>query len=351
MMEPMPERSRTHTLPGGGHWIDHDLDVVEIERLADLHDLPDAAVEDVLDIEQLPKREQHGDQLFVVFHALTTGPDDRLDTIEVDCFVTGDSLITMHRKAVPSIDWLWERLDEHTHLAADGPATLLGHLAELIGRRYLSIIDEFERRIDELADDALVAAPHVLSEIQMLRREESTIRTMLNPQLRVLDDLISRTVELVDDPARRQLVDAYDAHAKVVSSLGTARQLMTDTLDTYRGAVAERQGRAANLLTVYAAIVLPMTLIAGWYGMNTQNLPASDRPWGWIVVTAVMVAVGVVSWLWFARIGLVGRPRLAAPVGRSLAAAARAPMRPVTMLRQARTTGSRGTGRSNIGRS
>ncbi len=335
----MPERSRRQVLPGGGLWIDHDLDEVEVEHIAEAHDLPDAAVEDVLDIEQLPKRETFGDQLFVVLHALTTDDEDRLDTIELDCFVVGDTLITMHARPVPSIDWLWDRLADHAHLAADGPATLLGHLAELIGRRYLTIIDEFERRIDQLADDALVASPTVLAEIQMLRREESTIRTMLNPQLRVLDDLVSRTVELVDEPARRQLVDAYDAHAKVVSSLGTARQLMTDTLDTYRGAVAERQGRAANLLTVYAAIVLPMTLIAGWYGMNTRDLPASEEPWGWIVVTAVMVAVGVVSWLWFARIGLVGRPRLAAPVGRGLASAARAPMRPVTALRRSRHRG------------
>lgn len=332
----MPERSRRQPLPGGGHWIDHDLDEVEIDRIAEAHGLPDAAIEDVLDIEQLPKRELFNDRLFVVLHALTTDQGDRLDTIEVDCFVAGDTLITMHRRPVPSVDWLWSRLDAHPHLAADGPAALLGHLAELIGRRYLTIIDEFERRIDTLADDALVAAPHVLGEIQVLRREESTIRTMLNPQLRVLDDLVSRTVELVDEPARRQFVDAYDAHAKVVSSLVTARQLMTDTLDTYRGAVAERQGRAANLLTVYAAIVLPMTLIAGWYGMNTQNLPASDRPWGWVAVTVVMLLVGFVSWLYFAKIGLVGRPRIAAPVGRSLATAAKAPLKPVTMLRESR---------------
>jgi ammonia channel protein AmtB len=77
-----------------------------------------------------------------------------------------------------------------------------------------------------------------------------------------------------------------------------------------------------------------MTLIAGWYGMNTANLPAANRPWGWVVVTAVMAVVGLVSWLYFARLGLVGQPRLIKPIGKGLAAAARAPMKPVTMLRR-----------------
>ncbi len=286
-----------------------------------------------MDVEQLPKFDQTDDHLFVVLHSLSLD-GDRLDTAELDCFVSHDLLLTLHREPVLGVDWLWQKVAKNPHLSLGGPSEVFGHLCEAIGRRFLAVADELERQVDGLGDDALAAAPHLLAEVQLLRREEATIRKMLTPQMRMLNQLSKLASDQLNDRARRQLVDAYDVHSQVLASLATSRQLLGDMLDTYRGAVAERQGRAANLLTVYAAIVLPMTLIAGWYGMNTSNLPAAEREWGWIVVTAVMALVGFISWLWFARLGIAGQPRLIKPIGKGLAAAARAPMRPVTMLRR-----------------
>lgn len=329
------ERTRSQQLPGGERvWVDRIIDDDELlVDLATTYDLAPAAIEDVLDVEQLPKFETSGTHLFVVLHSLTHD-GDRVDTAEVDCFIDDDFLLTLRREEIVGLEWLWNEVGRNEHLADGGPAEVFGHLCEAIGRRYLAVADELERRVDALGDAALIAGAHVLGEIQLLRREEATVRTMLTPQLRMLDQLSRLSSSHLNDHAHRQLVDAYDAHNQVAASLAMSRQLLSDTLDTYRGAVAEGQGRATNLLTVYAAIVLPMTLIAGWYGMNTANLPAATRPWGWMVVTAVMALVGVVSWLYFARLGLVGRPRLTKPIGKGLAAAARAPMIPVTMLRR-----------------
>lgn len=332
-MSSTPQTSRSQSLAGDGpQWIDS---VVSGQSLADLaadHGLAPAAVEDVLDVEHLPKFEQTNDHLFVILHSLSLD-GERLDTIEVDCFVSDDLLLTLHRDPVPGVDWLWDSVTKNAHLSAGGPAEVFGHLCEAIGRRFLSVADELERQVDDLSDDALAAAPNLLADVQLLRREEATVRKVLTPQFRLLSQLSRLPSEQLNDRAKRQLVDAFDVHSQVLASLATSRQLLSDMLDSYRGAVAERQGRSANLLTVYAAIVLPMTLIVGWYGMNTANLPAADRSWGWIVVTVLMVVVGVVSWLWFARLGIAGQPRLMEPTGKGLASAARAPMRPETMLR------------------
>ncbi len=328
------DQTRSQPLgPDGPIWIDHPVTAEGLSALAVEHGLAAAAVEDVMDVEQLPKFEQTEGRLFVILHGLSLD-GERLDTVEIDCFVGDDLLLTLHQDPVPGIDWLWEKVAKNRHLTTGGPSEVFGHLCEAVGRRFLSVADELERQVDGLGDDALAAAPHLLAEVQLLRREEATIRKVLTPQMRMLNQLTRLPSDQLNDRARRQLVDAYDVHSQVLASLATSRQLLSDMLDTYRGAVAERQGRAANLLTVYAAIVLPMTLIAGWYGMNTANLPAADREWGWIVVTVVMVLVGVVSWLWFARLGIAGQPRLMKPIGKGLAAAARAPLRPVTMLRR-----------------
>jgi len=317
----------------GPSWVDHDVTAEGLAVLATEHRLDAAAVEDVMDVEQLPKFEQTEHHLFVILHGLSLD-GERLDTVEVDCFVNDGLLLTLHRDSVPGVDWLWQKVAKNQHLTTGGPSEVFGHLCEAIGRRFLSVADELERQVDGLGDDALAAAPHLLAEVQLLRREEATIRKVLTPQMRMLNQLTRLPSDQLNDRARRQLVDAYDVHSQVLASLATSRQLLSDMLDTYRGAVAERQGRAANLLTVYAAIVLPMTLIAGWYGMNTENLPAADREWGWMVVSVVMIVVGIISWLWFARLGIAGQPRLIKPIGKGLAAAARAPLRPVTMLRR-----------------
>ena len=334
MHEPSETPRRSQQVGSSGTWIDASTGPsTDLTDLTVTHRLDASAVEDVLDVEQLPKFDDGDGHLFAVLHSVTHD-GERLDTVEIDCFVTSSELITLHSESVVGLDWLWKSVGRHPQLSSDGPPEVFGHLCEAIGRRFLTVADELEAQVDLLGEDALNAAPHVLGEIQLLRREEATIRKMLTPQVRMLQQLARLETPHLNSGARRQLVDAFDVHSQVVASLATSRQILSDTLDTYRGAVAERQGRAANLLTVYAAIVLPMTLIAGWYGMNTENLPAAGRPWGWIAVTAVMLAVGVASWLYFARVGLVRQPRLVEPIGRGLAVAARAPMRPVTMLRR-----------------
>ncbi len=331
------KRLESHSPDSPDHlqWVDLTWsDPSDLDVLDEIFGFDHAAREDVVDVEQLPKFNEYDDHLFVVLHSLTHDGNN-VDTIEVDCFITSDTLVTVHREPILAIDWLWENSQRYAHLSNEGSQELFGHLAEAIGRRFLEVGLEFERRVDLLAEMALDGNASVISDVQSLRRAEATIRAMLRPQRIVISELIRLQKILVGDDANRQLNDAYDIHNQVVGALETVRSLLTDTLDTYRGSVAERQATAATLLTVYAAVVLPMTLIAGWYGMNTANLPAASEPWGWIVVTSVMLIVGVVSWVAFRRMGLIGSPskRPRSTVS-SLASAALAPIRRSVMLEQ-----------------
>lgn len=314
-------------------WVDLvSEDAGEIGALGEQFTFDPAAVEDIIDIEHLPKFDDFDDHLFIVLHALTTD-GDRLDTIEVDCFVRPDLLVTVRRGAVPSVDWLWDVGQRHDHLSEGGGDVLFAQLAELMGRRYLEVIDEFERRIDDLTDRALDADSAVLAEIQLLRREEATVRKVLGPQRLVLTNLRHSTVPMMSAPARRQLTDAFDVHNQVVESLAGARGLLNDALDSYRGASADRQARATTLLAVYSAILLPLTVITGWYGMNVSTLPGAEGAWAWEVIAGAMVLFGILSFGVFVRLGFVRGPRIGRRrVVRGLADAARAPIAPLAML-------------------
>ncbi|MEL6981659.1 MAG: CorA family divalent cation transporter, partial [Actinomycetota bacterium] len=144
-----------------------------LDQLGERFGFDPAAIEDVLDVEQLPKFDDYGDHLFVVLHALTA-EDDRLDTHEVDCFVTPRMLVTVRAAEVVGLSWLWEAVQAHPHLAEHGSDEIFAQLAEVMGRRYIEVITAIEDRVDPLVDNALAADPNVLAEVQVLRREEAT---------------------------------------------------------------------------------------------------------------------------------------------------------------------------------
>jgi len=323
-------------------WLDATTDdPAELDLLGERFGFDPGAIEDILDVEQLPKFDDFQDHVFVVMHGLTT-VDERVDTREIDCFIAENLLVTVHATPVVGLDWLWQQVQRHPHLSSGSSDELFGHLAEVVGRRYFEIANELETRIDRLTEAALAADPLVLGEVQLLRREEATVRRMLRPQLLVMRDLRNRNRSVIGPEGARLLGDAYDVHFQVVESLQATRGLLADTLDTYRGASADIQARATTLLAIYSALLLPLTLITGWYGMNVARLPAADRPHAWWIVTLVMIAIFLVSFGVFVRIGLIRLPRpRPGAITSGLASAARAPVKPFTMLRKPVASGGR----------
>lgn len=293
-------------------------------------------VDDVLDdLELLPKVDDYDDHVFVVLHSLASTAD-RVDTVEINCIVAAGALVTIAHDEVVSLDWMWRTASRQGGLADTGSAGLLAGLAEVAARRFLGVLNELELRVDQLADRALEGDSGVLPEIRVLRGEEMTLRRVLRPQRQMLTRLRGDTIALPEE-AKRRFSDAEDVHVQLVESILASRMLMSDVVDTYRSAMAEEQAEAAKLLAVFAAILLPLSLVVGFFGMNFEDLPGLRRDHGWVWVTAAMIVAAVVTWVEFARRGFVRGPRVReAPrtIVRGLASAAKLPAVPLSMLRR-----------------
>ncbi len=319
-------------------WLDivsHERD--EVSALCDSLELDPMVLEDIYDIELLPKYEDHGDHLYVVMHALIS-TEEEIDTTEVDCVIKDNLLITIHSVPLVGLDSLWELAERHPKAVRCTDASMvMARLAEIIGRRYLEVIVSIDRHISELNQLALDLDPAVIFEVQQLRRDESAIRMMLSPQRQLLAALETDDTPILSDAARRRFGNAFDVHNQVVESLSTARALLNDTLDTYRGASAEKLNEVTRVLTVYAAIMLPLSIVVGFYGMNFENLPGTGTSWGWIVITGLMVVFGIGSWMFFASRGYVGGPSVRSAsrrVGKRLLTSARTEVRPLQLMRK-----------------
>lgn len=329
-------------LDEGWFWLDVlDPDVDHAHALARRFELDRVTRDDLVE-GQFPKFEDLERYRFFVVHALASDPRS-VRSIEVDVIVGDRWIVTLHSEPVHSIDMLLRRI-LRPGFAADGPFHLACRLFEFVGERYLPILDELDTQILDLEDDAVEGDPSVLPDIHALRRDIAVLRRVLAPQRRMLQ-AVARTVA-VGDRAGRDLADAIDHHVHMIDSLDSAHSMVGTLVDTYRGANAEQMNEIMKVLTVFSAIFLPMTLIAGIYGMNFQHMPELQTEWGYYGSLAAMATVGVGLWLYFVRRGFVGGPKLrdlarpakaAGRVGRGLASAAALPIRVAS-----RATGNNG---------
>jgi len=319
----------THDLPESGWvWIDVAAGPGDVDELADLAEqlgLDALAVRDTVEDIDLPKVDDFGSFLLVVLHALS---DERIETYELDCFLSERRLVTIHAQRSPSIDLLWDGILGRPELASGGPDDTLARLADVATRRLVCVLDVFDDRNEELIQRALRADADFLLEITAVRSDLAALRRAVHPQREALDVLRHSTSPLVSDTGRRRFSDVFDTALRASQGADGARTALAETLDAYRGAEARQATEVTKVLTVYAAIMLPLSLVAGFFGMNFVDLPLLDSPAGWLVVTGLMAFIAILSLGVFVALGWTRRPSgrtAGAVIGRGLVEAARAP--------------------------
>ncbi len=316
-------------------WIDVDAPSTDLAvELGEQFELPSVVVEDVLDTEVYPKWEDHGSTILTVFHLPVAG-DRRIDTAPLACVIGARFLLTFHATEHPALEWLIATATHEASLAEGGPDRMLARIAELCAREFHPLIAGFETAFDSLEDRALDAEAQVLAEAQALRRDAGVLRSVLGTEREVVRGLSDHESPLLTRDSRSRLRDAYDRHHRHVEELDAARMMLSTVVDTYRGVVAERTNDVMKVLTVFAAILMPLTLIAGIYGMNFEHMPELGRRWAYPGVLGFMAVVGVSLWISFARRGYIGHPRMVhipEGVGHGLQHLASAPARTLGAL-------------------
>jgi magnesium transporter len=283
------------------------------------------AVRDAVADLDLAKVDDFGHHLLVVLHGLH---NDRVETYELDCFLTDRYLVTVHTERSPAVNAFWEQVQTNEHLAASSVDELIGCLADVLTRRLMSVVEAFDRRIDELTSAALDADPDFLVEMTAVRVDLAEVRQVIQPQREALDVLRRSSSPLLSEAGRRRFSDVFDVAMRAAREIDAARSALAETLDAYRGAEAKEATNVTKVLTVYAAIMFPLTLLVGFFGMNFANLPGLQNEWGWVVVSAVMLVITLISVGVFVALGWIRRPsgrRAGATLGRGLVEAAKAP--------------------------
>lgn len=318
--------------PGGSDewtWIDADTtDADQLVYLGELFRLDRLAMLDAIEDVDASKVDDFGDNMLVVLHGLSELSDDEVESYELDMFLTHNTLITVRSGRSRTVDLLWKEVRRNRDFADSGPDVLAARIATVMMRRWASIVASFDDQLDELIERALVADRAVLRDVTFLRSELSMIRATLRPQLETLAELRNSASPLLSTRGQRRFSDAFDTSTRIEHAIESVRSELFTALDAYRGAEARAATEITRILTIYAAILLPLSFVVGFFGMNVPNLPGAESDSAWMWILAGMGTMTLVSLALFARAGWITLPSPPGPsqVGRRVLEHSRRPI-------------------------
>ena len=303
---PVPAR------PDSG-WIWVDLqgeDPPTIRRVCSELGVDDDLIDEALANDTLPMLHERRDLAYLMLKMLDIADEGVLSPTEVDVFLSASYLITIHERGLRAAATIRRRTSEGVALPATSPAGLLAHMAMVGSRNYPTLIESLEEQIEELEAQAVQAEARAIGSAQALRRDVVMMRRTLVPQRVIYEELAEGGLSAVDGPARMAFDRVATYQGQTLESLEVVRSMLGWALETHRSAAADKTNEIIRVLTVFSAILLPLTLITGIFGMNFLSLPLVREDNGFWVLIGAMAVGAIGSWAYFYRRGFAGGPLL-----------------------------------------
>ncbi len=291
--------------PGVAGWIDMNAENETAERLLREQGFHPLAIEDTFTLQHQPRVEEYGDHLFVIVRGIDFNSEkavEELQTLKLAAFLRQNLLITIHRKPLRSVREVRSRIEESRRALPGGVVQLLWSICDELIHLYFPIIDELGHRIETLEQEVLNDARHEhLQLILDLRRNLGTLRRTMLPHRSVFGHLANSRDAIFDATASLNFRDTLENVLRLTDAVDQQRDQLTNVKDTYLSVVSQRTNEIMKVLTLFSAIMLPLTFIAGIYGMNFEYIPELASRYGYFLVLGVMVVIAAGMVLWFRR--------------------------------------------------
>ena len=291
---------------GGVTWVDLDgLGNVELIRgLGHLFGLHPLALEDVLNVPQRPNLESYDDHLFIIMRML--GLDDgELQTEQVSLFLGRDFVVTFQERPGDCLDPVRDRLRKGTgSLRREGADFLAYAILDAVIDNYFPFLESYGEALEEL-EDAVVERPtrETLSDVHEAKRDLLNVRRCIWPLREVVNSLVRDDYPLISKNTRVFLRDCYQHTVYLLDMVETYRELASSLVDVYISSLSNKMNEVMKMLTIIATIFIPLTFVAGVYGMNFKYMPELNWPWSYPIVLVGMLGAAVLMLRYFRKKG------------------------------------------------
>jgi magnesium transporter len=287
-------------------WIDvsgiHQLDVIEaFGKRFNLHPL---LLEDIVNTEQRPKVDEYDSCWYVVVKMLYAGDRPKGFLVEQVSFILGSNFILSFQENGRDVfEPVRERLRSGKgRIRQSGSDYLLYALIDAVVDEYFGVLEAMGERLESL-QDAVVANPQpaTLNDIHLLRRELLVLRRAVWPLREAVGKVERSESPLIRASTKVFFRDVYDHVIQTIDTIETLRETVTGVLDIYLSSTTYRLNEVIKVLTIITTIFMPLTFIAGIYGMNFEFMPELHSKWGYPLVLLGMAAITIGMLVFFKR--------------------------------------------------
>ena len=310
-----PEECAEHLDTSSVSWVDvcglgDKLSWEKLGRVFELHPL---VLESIANAPQRPKLEDYQVQLVIITQMANFTAQNQSFWLEQVSLVLGENyLLTVQEESqTDCFNPIRDRLRLNRGIIRQQKADYLAYaLWDTIIDGYFPILEVYGEKI-ELLEEIVLKQPteRTLAQIHQIKRELLALRRAIWPQRDVLNTLIRDGHPLLGESVLRYLKDCYDHTIQIIDTIEIYRELAAGLMDVYLSAVSNKMNEVMKLLAVISTIFIPLTFIAGVYGMNfntnvsPHNMPELDWYWGYPLCLAVMLAIALTLIIYFWRLG------------------------------------------------
>jgi magnesium transporter len=278
----------------------HNVEV--IERLGSSFNIHPLVLEDVLNTEQRPKIEDYDKYLFIVLKKVYTGKENGKEVFEQVSIILGQGyIVTLQESEEDIFGPVRDRLRAGKGRIRKRGADYLAYaLMDAVVDNYFAVLERVGEVIEAIQQELLdMPTPETLDRINILKRKMITLRRSVWPLREVMGRLERGGSALVQESTLIYIRDVYDHTIQVADSIESYRDMLSGMLDIYLSSISNRMNEVMKVLTIIATIFIPITFIAGLYGMNFEYMPELMWRWGYFVSLGVMAGVAIAMLLFF----------------------------------------------------
>jgi magnesium transporter len=285
-------------------WIDvvglHD--VALLEQLGHVFSIHPLVLEDIAHSGQRAKLEDHDEYLFIVVRAILPATDEQLEEEQVSLIVGRNYLLTFQERPSAVFSAVRQRIQTNRgRVRRMGVDYLAYSLLDAVVDQYFVVLEDIGDELEALEETLLEdPSPQVLQDLHDLRKEVMTVRRAAWPIRDLLNTVLRGESGLFNPGTLPYLRDLQDHTLQVIDIVENFREVQTSLMDVYLSSMSQRTNEVMKVLTIIATVFIPLTFLAGVYGMNFEGMPELHWRWGYLALWIVMLAVTGVQ-LYFMR--------------------------------------------------
>jgi magnesium transporter len=308
-----PEDLRRYVNGDHACWIDVQGlgDEAVLRKIAEVFAIHPLALEDAVNVPQRAKSEIYDKHQLVVARIPQVEADGTVRVPQVCFLIAQRYLLTFQERYLAFFEPVRERLRAGIGpMRSMGPDYLAYAMIDTLVDRYFPIAEGLSNQLEQLEDEVGDApTPEILSDIHSIRRQLVVLRRVGRPQREAVNALAREQTPFVSDQVRIFLRDTCDHIAQIMELVDSTHELAVGLSEPYLSSVSHRSNEVMKVLTLMASIFIPLTFIAGVYGMNFEYMPELGKPQAYFYVLGLMLLVAIAMILYFRHRGWIGTPQ------------------------------------------